>query len=649
MPTTTTKRRPRKSLRSLLILWFLSFSIVPLAFLTGYSLVKYEQALDQELSKRLSANSQEVSVIFNQFQEALHNSSRSHAADKSLIYDLTMNNFAAARAQLKKWLQQSTFAQRIWLYNRDARLEVALFKDADAQVQDKANFEGVYYLNDTWLKKVDAPDEYPFVRLQSGRGRTRSLEGTLDLVMFSKVKAANGKVVGFIEEVLRLDDSFLQQLKNRLNVEIFFFQPGKDKIIATHDDLALHKAETFEQQFKSSKSRFFELNIRDNPYRFMLTPVSWGQEPLVMGLGASKSPARAVLQNVNNAFIIVVGAIIFLLIIMSIITSRVLLKPVFDILDAIAHGNFDKELVQVPVSNATELGLLAESFNDLSKRNFDSQKALRDKVAELEKANQEIRETQARLVHAAKMAGLGQLVAGVAHELNNPIGFIYSNMSSLRDYSHKLLHLVKVAEEEPEKLDKEVKKADLEYIEKDLPKLITSCEDGARRTRDIVIGLRNFSRLEESQLKLVDIHEGLDNTLRLLTGELKNRIQVRKNYGQLPKISCYPSELNQVFMNILSNAAQAIEGDGEIRITTKTRGKDEVEISIRDSGKGMSKATVEKIFDPFFTTKATGQGTGLGMSISYSVIQKHGGEIIVQSEPNKGSEFKIILPVKGPA
>ena len=233
-------------------------------------------------------------------------------------------------------------------------------------------------------------------------------------------------------------------------------------------------------------------------------------------------------------------------------------------------------------------------------------KRLREKVTELETANQEIRETQARLVHAAKMAGLGQLVAGVAHELKNPIGFIYSNMSSLKDYSKKLLHLVHVAEEEPEKLEKEVKKADLEYIEKDLPKLIASCEDGARRTRDIVVGLRNFSRLEEATIKEVDIHEGLDNTLYLLSGELKNRIKVHKHYGKVPKIFCYPSELNQVFMNILSNAAQAIDGDGEITITTKTKPKGKIEITIRDSGKGMTKARSDKIFDPFFTTKEAG-------------------------------------------
>src|SRR6185312_15702874 len=198
-------------------------------------------------------------------------------------------------------------------------------------------------------------------------------------------------------------------------------------------------------------------------------------------------------------------------------------------------------------------GLLAEGFNDLSRRTFESQKALKDKIQELEKANNEIRDTQAKLVHTAKMASLGQLVAGVAHELNNPIGFIYSNMSHLRDYSQKLVHLINVAEKSPAELKKEKEKADLAYIEKDLPKLISSCEDGARRTRDIVLGLRNFSRLEEAQLKEVDLSEAIDNTLNLLSGEIKNRIQIHKTYEPTPQILGYVSQINQVIMNILSN------------------------------------------------------------------------------------------------
>jgi two-component system NtrC family sensor kinase len=284
----------------------------------------------------------------------------------------------------------------------------------------------------------------------------------------------------------------------------------------------------------------------------------------------------------------------------------------------------------------------------MSEKIYQTQKELKGKITELEVANLEIKETQAKLVHTGKMASLGQLVAGVAHELNNPIGFIYSNMTHLREYSEKLVQLVGVAEAQPTKLPAAKKEADFDYIVQDLPRLITSCEDGARRTRDIVLGLRNFSRLEEAALKEVDVEEGLQNTLRLLSGELKNRIEVVEEYGGVPFVTCYPSQLNQVFMNILSNAAQAIDGSGTIFIRTKMKNPDTVQIEIEDTGKGMDEETRGKIFDPFFTTKSLGTGTGLGLSISYGVIEKHKGEILVDSEPGRGTKFTLLLPVKGP-
>jgi two-component system, NtrC family, sensor kinase len=241
------------------------------------------------------------------------------------------------------------------------------------------------------------------------------------------------------------------------------------------------------------------------------------------------------------------------------------------------------------------------------------------------------------------------LVAGIAHELNNPIGFIYSNMTHLRTYTDKLIALADTAQKHPEKIEEKINEVDLEDIREDLPKLISSCEDGARRTRDIVLGLRNFSRLEEAKLKEIDIGESIDNTLNLLSGEIKNRIQVMKDYGSLPPVNCFASQINQVFMNILSNAIQAIEGKGNIWITAKkvkaTGGDDFVHISFQDSGKGMTTQVMEKIFDPFFSTKGVGQGTGLGLSISYGILQTHGGDIQVKSQIGIGTEFIVKIPV----
>ncbi|MGE3682472.1 MAG: ATP-binding protein [Bdellovibrionales bacterium] len=643
------RQRPRKSIRTILILWLLIFSIVPLAFITGYSLVKYEQAIDQELSTRLLGNAREISVILSDFQNSLVAEVNQVAADKALIYYLNSNNTSQAREGVKRWFKGSV-GHRIWVFNRDGRLEIALYKDERGQVQRRENLEtGIVELNDSLLKSLQEKDNLLLMDLASqDTGNPATPRAShLELSVFSKVVNSSGRVVGFIEEALTIDEQVLQNLRHRLNAEIFFFQPDKPAIVATHEDLGLYTVETFLPHLK--EDGFFELNIRSTPYRLMLRELKWGDSTFALGLGASKSAAKSVLKNVNIAFFTVVGTVVILLVFLSFIASKVLLNPIYGVLNAIERSDFDKGLLEIPTSNETEIGLLAEAFNDLSRRTFDSQKALKGKIQELEEANIEIRETQARLVHTAKMASLGQLVAGVAHELNNPIGFIYSNMSHLRDYSQKLIHLVEVAGKNPKKLEEEKRKADLDYIAQDLPKLISSCEDGARRTRDIVLGLRNFSRLEEAQLKQVDLHEGLENTLQLLTGELKNRIQVIKHFESLPKVTCYPSQLNQVFMNVLTNAAQAIEDEGEIHIATRRLGGERVEVSIRDTGKGMDKTTLERIFDPFFSTKTLGSGTGLGLSISYGVVQKHGGEILVSSQVGKGTEFRIVLPVHGPA
>ncbi|MEQ1878386.1 MAG: ATP-binding protein, partial [Bdellovibrionia bacterium] len=302
------------------------------------------------------------------------------------------------------------------------------------------------------------------------------------------------------------------------------------------------------------------------------------------------------------------------------------------------------EMVQsIPVESSTEIGLLTESFNRMSKKVTQARGELENKVKELESTNKELQTTQAQLIHSAKMVSLGQLVAGVAHELNNPIGFIYSNMAHLKDYSDRLVKLIDTAEKSPQKLPKEKEALEFDYILEDLPRLIRSCEDGARRTRDIVLGLRNFSRLDEAKVKEVDLEESVRNTLDLLSGELKTRIQVHTEFASVPPVKCFASQVNQVFMNILSNASQAIGEKGDIWVKS-WQDTDSVFISIRDSGTGMPPEIVDKIFDPFFTTKPVGQGTGLGLSISYGIIRKHGGDIRVNTKEGDGTEFIVSLP-----
>jgi PAS domain S-box-containing protein len=284
------------------------------------------------------------------------------------------------------------------------------------------------------------------------------------------------------------------------------------------------------------------------------------------------------------------------------------------------------------------------------------EEAVRDKTAELRAANEEIKRTQAQLIHQEKMSSLGRLVAGIAHELNNPINFVYGNVDFLGRYMDDLLALVDMydktsAELSPEQRSKlEAKKSEIEFdfLVEDSRKLIRSIRAGAERTAGIVRDLKAFSRTGGGEVSEVDLVMGIETTLNLITPLLKNRITVHRDYQPgVPKVVCHAGHVNQVFMNILTNAAQAILGEGQIWVkVAKDEGRDIVRVSVRDTGPGIAPDILEKIFDPFFTTKEVGEGTGLGLAISESIIRAHGGSISCESAPGKGAEFIVALPVR---
>jgi len=262
---------------------------------------------------------------------------------------------------------------------------------------------------------------------------------------------------------------------------------------------------------------------------------------------------------------------------------------------------------------------------------------------------------QEQMINSEKMASLGQLTAGIAHEINNPINFVSSNISPLKTDLNELKELCKKYKslhdaENIEEILKEIEEyrndIDPDFLYNEIETLTNGIEEGAERTKKIVLGLRSFSRIDEDEFKTVDIHEGIDSTLMLLQNKIKNRIEVHKNFGELPLIECMPGKLNQVFMNIINNASEAIADKGDIFITTTVNNKKNVVlISIKDNGVGMKELVKRRIFEPFFTTKEIGKGTGLGMAISFGIIEKHNGKISLESQENKGSEFIITLPV----
>jgi PAS domain S-box-containing protein len=292
-----------------------------------------------------------------------------------------------------------------------------------------------------------------------------------------------------------------------------------------------------------------------------------------------------------------------------------------------------------------------------------SEQREREKAQQLEQTLEELKRTQSHLIQSEKMSSIGQMVAGVAHEINNPISFIYGNITPASQYARDLLKLIQLYRQHYPKPAPEIanisEEIDADFIAEDFPKILVSMKEGANRIKQIVLSLRNFSRLDEKERKVVDIHEGIESALAILQHRLKEQrkygeIQVIKEYGNLPQIECYPAQLNQVFMNVLSNAIDALEEPSassngkplEIRISTEVICKNRVGVRIADSGPGICTAIMPKIFDPFFTTKDVGSGTGLGLSVSYQIVKdKHGGELKCYSEIGKGTEFAIELPI----
>ncbi|MBV6621426.1 MAG: two-component sensor histidine kinase [Rivularia sp. (in: Bacteria)] len=308
---------------------------------------------------------------------------------------------------------------------------------------------------------------------------------------------------------------------------------------------------------------------------------------------------------------------------------------------------------------------LEKTNQELELRVEERTQELSDKNNQLQETLETLQDTQIQLIHTEKMSGLGQLVGGVAHEINNPVTFIDGNIVFARQYAEDLLKLLELYQQcfpnPPLEIQNEVEALELDFLKKDIFKIHESMKVGTQRIRDIVLSLRNFSRLDEADFKQVDIHEGIDSTLLILQNRLKlkagtSEILIVKNYNQVPLIECYPSQLNQALINILSNAIDAIETQlnqndnksfiPQIIITTDVSANNHITIQIADNGCGMTNEVSTKLFDPFFTTKPIGKGTGLGLSIAYKIIaSKHHGKLSYSSELGKGTEFTIEIPV----
>lgn len=631
----------KRSLKTQLALYFLPIAILPILGISFYATRVYEDTTTESLSRRAKSERDAIIAEIDNFELEHLDRARRLAKNPKLIPLLQGQN-KPALAEYLNTLNDSVFVR---LYTGEGQFLLKKNNLEDRQVP--------YLSKDVFKRVIEAGETVNRYFIDGKKGFST-------LIRIS-VKQ-NNRVLGVIEEEILFSDKELEEIKVRRNLDVALLNRNFE-LTGSSLTIPSESIKKITKEFFPSTPSGLPLGtlvkVKEDRFSGFLfdLPSHLSKDKfsgyIVVLLPLSNSDAVSARLKLNMVFVTVLLVLVFALLIFFF--SNQIVSPIEVLVNAMKKFKSGKVEEITTLDTTYEIDYLVRTFNEMTRNVVATKRALEVKLEELKKANLEIKNTQTTLVQSAKMISLGQIVAGVAHELNNPIAFIYSNMHQMSDYAGRMQKLISEYRKLQEKLPEEDKnhikqletELEIDYLIKDMEDIIRSVLDGANRTKDIVSGLRTFSRMEDAHFGMSDLHEGIRNTLKLLASELKNKITVHEEYAELPKVECSLSQLNQVFMNLLSNAIQATPAKGDIWIRTFRHGE-KVSIEIEDSGTGIPHELLEKIFDPFFTTKKVGQGTGLGLSIAYGLIQKHNGSIQVESVQGKGTKFTIELPIHQP-
>jgi signal transduction histidine kinase len=686
----------RGKLRTYLILYFVPLTVAPLIVLTVMTLATVRSAVNREVQRRsqpeLASLNRNLDLVDRKLEKELQQLARNDDFRVALL----AKRRDEAQNLARSWLGSSHF-DRARLYGADGQLIESLEDRNPKSVEKKwrnlfatrDGLKGDTRQPQSIAKTKNLVSANEFREQQSRLGARNSLalakrfraflksedswlthdvvtdvvdqqsDALLESVFYQSVVDSDFKTIGFVEASYRLDNPRLKALAAYQGVDLILLSPQMDWMASSDESFRwafLTKIPNLKSLAETQKLNGYstEFLIRDEPVQFFLTP--WQNDGGVVaayfGLGLFKGD-QVDLERRIIFWIAGVAALLLVLVVYTTVrVSNLITRPVSKLVDAVEDVRQGKWVQPVELDEKTEMGFLVARFNEMASSIQITKRMLENKLDELASA-------QGQLVQSAKLSSLGQLVAGVAHELNNPIAFIYSNMTQMKLHLRTLERVNGMLKNYAARLNKadlnqfqrELEDMEWDFVRSDMTEMVQSCLEGSIRVKDIVLGLRNFSRLDKGEVVEADLNKALEDTVKLLSGQLKNRIEVHWDLAAEARVRCNPNQMNQVFMNLIANAAQAVDGRGEIWIRTYFEHQSSsrsLVIEVRDSGKGISQAHIDKIFDPFFTTKKVGEGTGLGLAIVYGIVEKHHGQITVKSStnaPNQGTTFTVKIPL----